>query len=216
MRKGFTLIELLVVIGVLGLLIGLLAPALASARGASQSTACAAQLHELGLLHFEQAWDRDKWAQSAYDLRLAGFETVADRSDLGYTGHSSGEQQPPDGSTPFAHKLFDAENAAPAQPPSWRIPCPQAINGNEQSYGLNWRFRLVKPDRITGVDLIFADSPYRLMVRGRDLAPRHQEKVNFMYGDQHVAAGGSELLKEDDLIRRTWRGEPTPAEYPER
>lgn len=215
MRRAFTLIELLIVMSILGLLIGLLAPALASARVASQSTVCASQLHELGLLHFDQAWDIDKWAQSAYDLRSAAFQTVADRSDLGYTGHGSGDQ-PPDGSTPFAHKLFDAENAAPAQPPSWRIPCPQAINVSEQSYGLNWRFRLVKPDRITGVDLIFADSPYRLMVRGRDLAPRHLEKVNFMYGDGHVAAGGSELLQEDDLLRRTWRGEPTPAEYPDR
>ncbi len=215
MRRAFTLIELLIVIGILGLLIGLLAPALASARVASQSTACAAQMHELGLLHFEQAWDLDKWAQSAYDLRWAGFQTVADRSDLGYIGHGSGDQ-PPDGSTQFARKLFEAENAAPAQPPSWRIPCPQAIASSEQSYGLNWRFRLVKPDRITAVDLIFADSPYRLMVRGRDLAPRHQNKVNFMHGDGHVAAGGPELLKEEDLIRRTWRGEPTPAEYPGR
>lgn len=216
MRRGFTLIELLVVISILGLLIALLSPALASARVASRTTVCASQLHGLGLLHFEQAWELDRWSQSAYDLRPARFRTVADEKDFGYRGQFGSGQQPPPGSTDFARNLQEAENAAPAQPPSWRIPCPQAIPTNEQSYGLNWRFRSKKPDRITAVDLIFGDSPYRLMVRGRDLAPRHNNEVNFMYGDQHVASGGAELLKDDDLNRRTWRADPMPAEYPER
>ncbi len=216
MRRGFTLLELLIVIGVIALLVGLFAPALASARTASRTTLCASNLRELGLLHFEQAWDLDRWAGSAYDLQPARFETVADRSDHGYRGTFGFGQQPPPGSRDFASKLLEAENAAPAQPPSWRIPCPQAIPTSEQSYGLNWRFRGIKPDRITGIDLIFADSPYRLMVRGLDLSPRHNEQVNFMYGDQHVADGGADLLKEDDLQRRTWRPEPLPAEYPQR
>jgi prepilin-type N-terminal cleavage/methylation domain-containing protein len=216
MRRGFTLIELLIVISILALLIGLFAPALASARTASRNTVCSTQLHELGLLHFEQAWDLDRFAQSAYDLKLARFETVADRGDFGYRGRNGGTNMPPGGTTEFARKLFEAENAAPAQPPSWRIPCPQAKAAGEQSYGLNWRFRSVMPDRITGIDLIFGDSPYRLVARGLDLAPRHNNEVNFLYGDQHVAAGGEEQLKDEDAHRRTWRGEPVPAEYPDR
>lgn len=48
MRRAFTLIELLVVIAIIALLIGILLPALGSARSAAQSTANLANLRSLG------------------------------------------------------------------------------------------------------------------------------------------------------------------------
>lgn len=67
--RGFTLIELLVVISIIAILIGVLLPALGSARHAAQAAACGSNIRQLLLANSAYATDNKQfYVRGAYDM----------------------------------------------------------------------------------------------------------------------------------------------------
>lgn len=61
MKRAFTLVELLVVIGIIGLLIAILVPALSKARSQAVRTTCMANLQQIGQVWHMYANENDGW-----------------------------------------------------------------------------------------------------------------------------------------------------------
>ena len=219
MRRGFTLIEILVVLLIFALLTAMFMPSLAMARASARCGRCASNLKQLANLHFDQSMDGDEWAGSAYDLRgewaNAAIGTGPEPGDDEQRSRFNGGRQRGDWDG-WEWRIHQAENDAPGQPPYWLLPCPEAVPVNEQSYGMNYWMRGVKPERLVPGDLVFACSPYRLIVQGRDIRRRHGDGVNFMYGDGHISHGDESAIPERPLFRNLRRDDPLPALYPDR
>lgn len=128
-QSAFTLIELLVVIGIIGLLIAMLLPALSRAREQSKTVKCASQLRQLGVALNSYAANY-KWQLPAW----SGWHVAG--------GDGTGDDEPGDGWTEQLARYFTG-------PTSQVYNCPNFPEEYRINYFLTARYSYVSGNRRT-------------------------------------------------------------------
>lgn len=129
-QRGFTLVELLVVIAIIGILIGMLLPAVQAVREAARRTQCANNMRQMGLaaLNYESAHGRFPSAGQAKDGNGNGanlfYATNNEGETLNNPSHSVQTYILPFLEQGNAFQMFDLRwryDADPADAPNNRI-----------------------------------------------------------------------------------------------
>ena len=190
---GFTLVELLVVVAVISLLLGLLVPALAEARGISRSTVCTSNLRQWGIAVNMYAHDNE-------DFLPRRGQGVRPTVIINRTADWFNALPPVIGLTSFSDLSDQNREPKPGDRSIWVCPQLQQASGLYCfAYGMNmclstWDAKL--PARIdqvapTDVQVFMADGPgpqCSLFPSTAAYSPvaRHANSTNIAFLDSHV------------------------------
>ncbi len=180
-RKGFTLIELLVVIAIIAILAAILFPVFAKAREKARQTACLSNMRQLGMACQQYAQD--------WDDHIPGLYNTADvvsypSGNLGYCSWSSQIY-------PYvkSRNVFDCPDATSTH--KWG----DGNMANSFSYGSNFVLSITWLGYIPTLGqlaypsqtILLGDSDnYALSQSGNVCANRHNEGLNYSFGDGHA------------------------------
>jgi prepilin-type N-terminal cleavage/methylation domain-containing protein len=188
-RRGFTLVELLVVIAIIGVMVGLLLPAVQAAREASRRMTCSSKLKQIGLAmhNYESTYKRLPAGYQSFNrydiistLPAEDFDPVTWDARAGWGWGAAIlpfiEQQPLYDSIDFALPLWETGFAAVREAKLPIFLCPSATGGDEA-------FTVVDE---SGANLVKRGGVVRLG-RSNYVVSHGQEEA---WGDRSGPAGG--------------------------
>ncbi len=133
--RTFTLIELLVVIAIIGILAGMILPALSKSKGMAKGNSCLNNIKQMNAANLLYSHDYGYY-MPCYGYEVTGPSTVAGRLWVGYRSASSGTPGNTDMTNGFIYNTIG--NWKIMECPSWITPIedPKAIT-DSAGYGYN-------------------------------------------------------------------------------
>lgn len=208
---AFTLIELLVVMAIVALLLGMVLPALGSARATARTLRCATnqkQMVTAWMLYADVHWDR------AMPLAYWSVEDIGSGEQIFWWGSHGTATLPPDHAAGFISPFLDSglREASvfecPDQP--WESYRPQGPSKSITStYGYNGYY--LSPAKTPGWAFNIGHRPWRR------IADIHQPSDLFVFADTLLPAFGNALPGNTALLDPpmlfsggTWSANPSP------
>ena len=162
-RGGFTLIELMVVIAIIALLVGIVLPALGSARDASRSGKCASNMRQLAVGHAFYANANDGISIPGRMAKVGSSSDTANHYDVGNGLHYRPRWMVSMGAAAGFHAYAspsidpgkENDNNRPLEHPIFTDPAvPGYVNNRNYCLGYNFQFlgnsRRTASDRFVG------------------------------------------------------------------